>query len=481
MVLAELFPYAHIVYDILMVLYVITIVSVIIIVIGENRNPLKSLAWVAVLVLLPVAGLVLYLFFGRSLRSRHLIPRKDWMKLVHAHSGSREHIESLVPDICSQHQMRLAEALVEAPCYTGNNIDIYTDGKSKFEALKHDIETAQDYILLQYYIFENDAIGHEISNLLIKKAQQGIHVHVIYDHIGSYTINAAFFHRMRRAGVEAYPFLKVTFTTIAARLNWRNHRKMVVIDGKVGYIGGMNIADRYVTGEKGKQPWRDTHIRITGEAVKGLFFSFAVDWDFMQHKLLTMPQQETNTPATGNNTMQIVASGPTDKWNAMAFVVQKAISMARKSLYIQTPYFLPNDAQLKALQVAALSGVDVRLMIPRDTDSVILKYATRSYLKECLLAGIKIYFYESAMMHSKAIIVDDNFVTVGSTNFDFRSFEHNFECNALIYNQDFNRRMKEIFAADQRCCTRIILSEWKRRNQFAKAFESILRLLAPIL
>ena len=174
--------------------------------------------------------------------------------------------------------MRLATALVESRYYEGNNIEVFTDGKSKFDALKQDIAAAQKFIHLQYYIFENDTLGRELSELLIKKASEGVKVRVIYDHVGSYTINAAFFKRMRKAGIEAYPFLEVTFATLANRLNWRNHRKLVVIDGSVGYIGGMNIADRYVTGEKGKRPWRDTHLRITGPAVKGLHNSFAIDW-----------------------------------------------------------------------------------------------------------------------------------------------------------------------------------------------------------
>lgn len=482
MVLGELFPYAHVVYDIFLILYALTIIATLIIILSENRNPVKSLAWASVLVLLPVGGIILYLFFGRSLKSQRMISRKRWRKLLSSVENKTPMPEIDDLEDGSKQQVRLANTLVESRLYTGNDIEIFTDGKSKFERLMQDIREAKDFIHLQYYIFENDKLGREMSSLLIAKAQQGVKVRVIYDHVGSYTINAKFFKRMRKAGVECYPFLKVTFATLALRLNWRNHRKLVVIDGKVGYIGGMNIADRYVTGNKGKKPWRDTHLRITGPAIAGLYYSFAIDWNYMNRSLLTLPEKlATDTQCNGKDSIQIVPSGPTGMWNGNSFVVLRAISMAKKCLYIQTPYFLPNDALLKALQVAAMSGVDVRVMIPRRTDSVILRHASGSYIKECMLAGIKIYLYEEAMLHSKVVIVDDDFVTTGSSNFDFRSFEHNFECNALVYSREFNRRMKETFINDQHSSTRLSLARWRRRPLWTKAFESIARLFAPIL
>lgn len=477
MVLAELFPYAHIVYDIFMVLYVLTIVGTISVIVGENRNPVKSLAWATVLVLLPIAGIILYLFFGRSLRNQKMISRRKMRKLNKGKNTTTPP-ENLSDE--NRHQVHLAHALAQSKYYEGNNVEVFTDGKTKFDMLKRDIAQAKEYIHIQYYIIENDNLGRELADLLIGKAQQGVKVRVIYDHVGSYTINSGLFKRLRRGGVEAHPFLKITFTSFVARLNWRNHRKVVVIDGTVGYIGGMNVADRYVTGKKGKKPWRDTHLRITGPAVQGLHNSFAVDWNYMNNTLLRMPDTVTPSP-TGDMGVQIVPSGPTDMWNGNSFVVLRAISMAKKSLFIQTPYFLPSDSLLKALQAAALSGVDVRVMIPRRTDSVLLRYASGSYIKESLLSGIKIFLYDDAMMHAKVVIVDDDFVTAGSSNFDFRSFEHNFECNALIYSTEFNSKMKEIFMDDQHKSTRLILSHWKRRRITTKALESLARLLAPIL
>ncbi len=478
----EISPYADFAYDLLMVLYAVSIVASIIVIISENRNPVKSLAWVTVLILLPAVGLVLYLFFGRSLKGHFLISRKSQRKLLSKREPMQVDVDLLPFNDVSRQQISLVNNLTGAQYFTGNHIDVFTQGKDKFKALKRDLEAATDHIHLQYYIYENDQIGREIRDILLRKAKQGVKVRVMYDHVGSFTINAAFFKRMRREGIEAHPFMKLTITKLANRLNWRNHRKVVVVDGKVGYIGGMNIADRYVTGDKGQLPWRDTHLRITGPAVAALQYTFAVDWNYMSRTLLaeTMPDFG-QADATAREGVQMVTSGPTDQWNNISMVFIKAITLAKHTVLIQTPYFLPSDALLKALESAALAGVDVRLMMPRNPDSRLLKLASGSFIKECILAGIKVYFYEPTMMHSKLVLIDDEFVTTGSTNFDFRSFEHNFECNAVIYSREFNRKMRAIFAEDQRQCTRVILSHWRRRPVITKALESLARLLSPIL
>lgn len=475
-------PFADFALDALNVAYVLTIIAAIVIIIGENRNPVKSLAWVTVLILLPVVGLVLYLFFGRSLKGIHLISKKNLRKLRANNAPLHIDVNQLPYTDESRQQVRLVNNLTGAQYFTGNDIEVFTSGQEKFDALKRDLEAATDHIHLQYYIFENDRIGREIREILVRKAKQGVKVRVMYDHVGSFTINAAFFKRMRREGVQAHPFMKLTIPKLANRLNWRNHRKVVVIDGRVGYIGGMNIADRYATGDRGKLPWRDTHLRITGPAVAAMQYCFAVDWNYMSRTLLseTMPDVP-DVDITATEGMQIVPSGPTGQWSNISMVFIKAITLAKHTVLIQTPYFLPSDALLKALQSAALAGVDVRLMMPRTPDSRLLKLASGSYIKECLMAGIKVYFYEPTMLHSKLVLIDDEFVTTGSTNFDFRSFEHNFECNAVIYSRDFNHMMRTIFADDQRHCTRVILTHWRRRPIITKALESLARLLSPIL
>lgn len=482
MIIAEIFPYAHVVYNVFLVLYALTVLGVIAVVLSENRNPVKSLAWVTVLLLLPVLGLVLYLFFGRSLKGLRMISRRNKRMLQGDYRPNQ--IAAGANNITSEaHQlMRITNTLAGAHCYAGNHIQVFTSGDKKFEALKRDLRQAERYIHLQYYIIENDEIGREIRDILEQKAREGVKVRVTYDHVGSFTFNASYFNHLRHAGVEAYPFLKITITELANRLNWRNHRKIVVIDGKIGYVGGMNIANRYVNGDKHWSPWRDTHLRISGEAVAALQYSFAIDWNFTTRKLLTSPTMHYDEPLVKTDyVVQMMSSGPTNRWNNISFVFFKAITLARSRVYVQTPYFLPSDALLKALQSAALAGVDVRIMIPRRPDSLMLRLATGSYIKECMQSGIKVYFYEPSVMHAKVVIVDDEFVTTGSTNFDFRSFEHNFEFNALIYSKEFNLKMRDIFEADIQQCTRLSMGTWKKRPVVQKAMESLVRLISPIL
>lgn len=483
MLLAELFPYADVVYNILMVLYALTVIAVIVVVLSENRNPVKSMAWVLVLLLLPVLGLVIYLIFGRSLKGMSLISRSDLRELrrMNDYNDHRE----LAPEVSdsSRQLIALVNKLAGPHLFTGNDIKIFTTGEEKFTSLLRDIEEAKDYIHVQYFIIENDTVGRQLIDLLKKKALEGVQVRLLYDYVGSFYMRPRVLKEMRQAGIEVHPFLEVTPANVAFRVNWRNHRKIVVIDGKIGYVGGMNIANRYVTGDKKWQvAWRDTHLRIAGEAVAAMQYSFAIDWNYTTRKLLTSTTMHYDAPpASHDYIVQMMGSGPTNRWNNISFVFLRAISMAKKRIYIQTPYFLPSESLLKALQSAALSGVDVRLMIPRRPDSWMLRLATGSYIKQCLLSGMKIYFYEPTVMHAKVVITDDEFVTTGSTNFDFRSFEHNFEFNSLIYSKEFNEKMCATFEADMEQCSRISMSQWKKRPLMQKALESVIRLFSPIL
>ncbi|MBR5685477.1 MAG: cardiolipin synthase [Muribaculaceae bacterium] len=482
MILAELFPYAGVVYNILMVLYALSVIAVIVVILSENRNPVKSIAWVLVLLLLPIVGLVIYLFFGRSLKGTSLISRADLRELRRMNDFPKtvDLDEPLSDD--SRQLISLVNKLTEPHIFTGNAIQVFTTGQDKFETLLQDVANATRYIHVQYFIIEKDDSGKRLIELLMAKAREGVQVRVLYDYVGSFYTRPRVLREMREAGIKVHPFLELTFTQFAFRANWRNHRKIVVVDGEIGYVGGMNIANRYILGDKKWKPWRDTHLRITGEAVAALQYSFAIDWNFTTRELLTSTTMRYGTPPESQDyVVQMVASGPSSRWNNISFVFLKAITLAKKSVFIQTPYFLPSDSLLKALQSAALAGVDVRLMIPRHPDSVMLRLATASYIKECLLSGIKIFFYEPTVMHAKVVIVDDEFVTTGSTNFDFRSFEHNFEFNALIYSKKFNQKMKGIFEADMEQCTRLLLSKWKKRPLMQKALESVIRLISPIL
>jgi len=482
MILAELFPYADVVYNVLTALYFITVITVIVVVLSENRNPVKSMAWMLVLVLLPVVGLIVYLFFGRSLKGVSMISRASLRQLRIQNDYPDVQLDKVELSDESKQLIRLVNDMVEPHLFVGNGIDVFTDGENMFRNLIRDILSAKHYVHVQYFIIENDVTGGELRDALIQKAQEGVTVRVLYDYIGSFTLRRSLFNDLRKAGVDVHPFLEVTPTQIANRLNWRNHRKLTIIDGNIGYIGGMNIADRYMIGDgKWLVPWRDTHLRVVGEVVAAMQYMFAIDWNFTTRSLLTEGAMHYDSQPQQDYCMQMVASGPTNRWNNISFVFFKAIALAKKSVYIQTPYFLPSEALLHALQTAALAGVDVRVMLPQKCDSRMLQLATASYIKQCLLAGVKIYFYRAAMLHAKVVIVDDEFVTTGSTNFDFRSFEHNFECNVLVYSRTFNQEMTDTFLIDQQLCERVNLAHWKRRPLLQKALESVVRLISPIL
>ncbi len=463
--------------NIVFVAYALTTISIIIVVLSENRNPVKSLAWVTVLLLLPMVGIILYLFFGRNIKNTRKLSRRNRRRLKKRQAATNVDPQELGLSAESCQQILLAESLTDAHLYGGNDVRVYTNGKEKFADLKKDLRAARTFINLEYYIFENDSIGNEIADILIGRAREGVKVRIIYDHVGSFTVKNGFYRRMRAAGIQVFPFFEVTFPQLGTRINWRNHRKLCVIDGSIGYLGGMNIADRYITG--GKFPsWRDTHVRVAGPIVSALQYSFAVDWHFMGQPLIEEP---TIARPMGNVAAQMVTSGPTSQWSNIALIFHKAIANAKHRIYIQSPYFLPTDALLKDLHTAALAHVDVRIMIPKKSDSLLLNYASASYITECLRSGVKIYLYEAGMLHSKMIIVDDEMTTIGSTNFDFRSFEHNFEGNLFFYSRDFTSRMLEIYRNDLTHCQRVITWQWKKRPITRRAAESVIRLLSPIL
>ena len=463
----------------LVFLYIFSTISTIVVILSENRNPVKSLAWLTVLVFLPFAGLILYFFFGRNIRNTHKLSRRNRRRFRKREAPHTVDLKPLNISDESIQQINLGNTLTGASFYDGNDIEVFTNGVDKFTQLKKDICSAEKYINLQYYIFENDTIGNEIADMLIERVQAGVTVRVIYDHVGSFSVKNRFFKRMRQAGIQIHPFFKVTFPLLGTHVNWRNHRKICVIDGKIGYLGGMNIADRYINGGRFAS-WRDTHVRLTGPIVAALQYSFAIDWHFMGQPQISETAYDDNN-AHGGVAAQLLTSGPSSQWSNIAFMFHKAIANAKRRIYIQTPYFLPTEALLNDLLTAALSGVDVRITIPRHSDSWLLDFASASYISECMRAGIKFYFYDAGMLHSKVIIIDDEFSTIGSTNFDFRSFEHNFEVNLFCYSRDFSERMLKIYRTDLSNSTRVLRSQWRKRPVWTRAVESVVRLLSPIL
>lgn len=346
--------------------------------------------------------------------------------------------------------------------------------------LLRELSKAIRHIHLEFYIFEDDAVGRQVRDVLMAKVRAGVEVRVLYDDVGCWRVPHRFFEEMREAGIEVRSFLKVRFPLFTSKVNFRNHRKIAVIDGRVGFVGGMNLAERYMHGFPWGI-WRDTHLLLEGKAVHGLQTTFLLDWYFVDRTLITSAVYFPKIENCGTSLVQIVTSEPVGPWKDIMQGLVAAITGARRYFYIQTPYFLPTEAVLEAMQTAALAGVDVRLMLPMRADSRLTHLGSCSYLADVLQAGVKVYFYKRGFLHSKLMVSDDELSTVGSTNVDFRSFEHNFEVNAFIYDADTAQRMRDVFLQDQRDCVQLFLKNWVKRSWYRKAGESVVRLMAPLL
>ncbi len=467
-------------YNTLYILYLLLVASSIFVVISENRNPSKSLAWILALMFLPVVGLVLYLFFGQSLRNERMLSKQNRLLLQASNKPPKVDLDSLhLSDNCRR-LLTLCHKLGHASYYPGNDVRMYIKGHEKFADLIADLRSAERFIHMQYFIFRDDQLGSQIRDELVAAVQRGVEVRVLFDDMGSWTVRRRFFRDMQKKGVDVHPFMRVAFPNPSLRINYRNHRKIVVIDGKIGYIGGMNVADRYVNGDD-DHSWRDTHLRIEGPAVHGLQLSFAVDWSYECKTLLSGDFYFPQIEPTGDKGIQIITSGPIGGWESIALMCQKIVSMARRYVYIQTPYFLPTDTLINVLSMAALSGIDVRIMIPNRPDSIILRWGSFSYIAQMLQAGVKIFLYLPGVMHAKTIVADDELVSIGSANFDFRSFEHNFETNALVYNAELALRVKTDFHNDATECQEVNASDWQERPWAQKVCESVVRLISPVL
>ena len=373
--------------------------------------------------------------------------------------------------------------------FKGSEVEVYTDGYQFFPALLSAIAGAKNHIHLDMYIFEDDALGYLIADMLIDKAREGVEVRVIYDNVGCWSVKNEFFERMREEGIEVVTFLPVRFPSFTSKVNYRNHRKLIVIDGVTGFMGGMNIALRYVKGTNG-QPWRDTMVRMTGTGVYALQRAFLIDWYFADRTLLNDRKYYPNrieakkhgeTMASGS-LLQIVTSSPVVPYPEIMQGFVWVIHAAKRYVYIETPYFLPTESVLFALKTAAASGIDVRILAPIENDAWFAEWAGRSYLREAVEAGIKVNLYSAGFLHSKLMVCDDNISTCGSTNLDFRSFENNFEANAFFYGKDVALRMKQIFLNDEAQSVPLTSLPHRIRPKFmVRLAESFIRLLAPLM
>lgn len=469
---------------IFLVVYTLTILGVVLVIITDNRSPLKTLPWILVLVLAPGAGLVAYFFFGQNLSKRRIISRRTRKRITtRLEENSGADGPGIPPRRLPLARLLSNTALAAPLC--GSRLTPYVDGTAKMDALLDAIAGAVHHIHIQYYIFCDDRTGRRLRDALAAKARQGVEVRVLYDDVGCARVKKAFFEGMRAEGIEAYSFLHVKFPLFTSKVNYRNHRKIAVIDGRVGFIGGMNVADRYVAGIERKhgvrEPWRDTHFRIEGSGVAGLQASFLSDWSATTKRQIAGPAYFPEPERLGDNVMQIVPSGPLGKWRTLLQAVEYAVTQAAERVWIETPYYLPSETLNAALQEAALAGIDVRLMLPLHSDSRVVDLASHSYLDDMMQAGVKIAFYTPGFLHSKLLLIDDDLTVAGSANMDFRSFEHNFEVNAFVYDRGLNARMAAVYEDDLRRCRPVTPAEWFRRPRSRRWAESFMRIFSPLL
>ena len=461
-------------------LLLLTIISVGGILITENRHPVKTFCWILIICILPVFGLVLWFFFGTSKRNKRLIDEKQ-LKVL------KSIVVRTYPDRIEENIQGNSADLSKLLWMTGrsiplkgNSLKVYTVCQEMYDDLVRDLKTATDHIHFEFFKFEDDQIGRRIGEILIAKARAGVQVRVQYDHVANYS-RGKFYNWLKEGGVEVEPFLKVSLPFLSSDTNYRNHRKIVIIDGRIGYAGGMNIAQRYATGIK-RGNWRDTHFRVVGPAVSEMQVVFLTDWCFSRKELLDDQRFFPRVESDDNVTMQIASSGPMDQWNVTMQGMMRIITRAKSYVYIQSPYLIPTEPVMSALRDTALAGVDVRLMIPYHGDrGVIPALASRSYVAQALEAGVKVYFYNGGYLHAKTIVSDDEIVTIGSTNLDVRSFEQDFEINAFIYDSNLAVQMKEIFLRDQDDCSWVTAEQWAYRPKLEKVKESVARLFSPLL
>lgn len=461
------------------ILYGVTALGTMIIVISENRNPVKTISWVLILLLLPLVGLFFYYFFGEDNRKKRLISHKTHKKLRKT-QGVHYKEEGVVVPQKYEGLITLLNSEEYTSLYGGSDVLFYKTGQEKFDALFDAIQNAQETIHIQYYIFMDDKLGSSLAALLKQKAQEGLEVRLIYDDVGSWKVKRKFFDDLEVHGVEVQSFLKVKFRWLTSRVNYRNHRKVVVIDGRIGFMGGMNVADRYVDGVN-FGVWRDSHIKIEGLAVAALQTDFLIDWYSSRGELLSDMKYYPKLEPKGNCHLQLVTSGPVGQFKMIHNGIVQAISIAEKSVLIQTPYFIPTDAMILAIQLAAMRGVDVKLMVPKKSDTTFVHVASMSFLTEVIDAGADVFLFDIGFLHSKLIVIDDDLVITGSANMDIRSFEHNFEINAFIYDKSINKVAREIFFNDVKSSKKIKVEEWEKRSRQTKFNESVMRLFSPLL
>lgn len=461
------------------ILFLIILVSIILMEVSENGHPIRTLTWILLLIFLPVIGLILYFYFGRDRKNRRMVSVADMARFQELTAEAvGEHVCTDIPE-AHRNLVTLLHTAGQALPVDGNDVRVYTDFSAMYADLLTDLESARHHIHFQFFKFEDDEMGRKAEEILVRKAQEGVQVRLQIDDLANLT-RRGFYRRMAEQGVQVRPFLRVRLL-LSNDTNYRNHRKNVVIDGRLGYTGGMNIAKRYAVGIR-NGIWRDTHIRVEGPVVAEMQTAFLVDWKFSTKELLDDPVYFPKVPAAGPLMMQVATSGPMGEFRVIMQAILRVFNESRRYVYVQTPYFIPNEPLGVTLRIAALAGVDVRLIIPRRDDvNMVVTFASRSYIKDLLEAGVKVYFYEKGFMHAKTVVADDAVCSIGSTNLDIRSFEQDFEINAFIYDRNMAVRMRELFMEDLEGCSQVDPEQWAQRPKLKQFAESVARLCSPLL
>lgn len=473
-------------------MFFINLVLAIVLVVFDRKKPSATLAWIFVFLFIPVFGFLLYLLIGQDLRKRKMFAIKgseevELQKNVHRQQSSisRKHFEFSDPgtnNYASLISLNLASN--EALLSQDNQVKVFYQGTEFFAAMLHNIHEAKSFIHFEYYIFRNDQTGEPFIEAFIEAAERGCEVRLLFDGMGCKDLKKSFFRKLNRAGIETAVFFPSFLGNLNVRVNYRNHRKICVIDGLTAYVGGFNIGDEYAGKSKRFGNWRDTSIQIKGSSIAELNVRFVLDWRFatgidLGHHLRYFP----NAPSleTGDVAMQIVTSGPDSKWPSVRDGFLQIISGAQNHIYIQSPYFVPDEALLSALRVAALSGVDVRIIIPGKPDHPFVKWAAMSYIGDLLDSGVRFFFYHNGFIHAKTITADGFASTIGTANFDVRSFQLNFEITAFIYSQDIAMQMDELFIKDMMDSQEITLEDYAKRSIGIKTKEAVSRMISPLL
>jgi cardiolipin synthase A/B len=456
----------------------------------ERRDVGSTWAWLMVLFFIPVLGFIFYIFIGRQLKHKHFYDLTREEKIYFETRVAEELAaidelkydkESLIGQYSDVIKMNLRSS--SALLTTDNEIQVFHDGKDKFESLFRDIRQAKKEIHVQYYIIQPDSLGKQLRDELIQKAKEGVKVRLLYDEVGSKRLPRSFFQELTSHGGQVEIFFPSFLRLFNFRINNRNHRKLCVIDGEIGYIGGFNVGEEYLGLDQSMGYWRDTHFRVQGEAVNHIQGRFMLDWRLASKA----SGEETRLFANrterchGYSPVQIIASGPNSQTEHLKNLYIKLIATAKHSVHIQTPYFIPDSSFMDACKIALLSGVDVQIMIPNKPDQLFVYWATWSNVGELLPYGAKIFLYEKGFLHAKTIIVDQTVASVGTTNVDNRSFKLNFEINAIVYDTDVAKRLYDLFVQDMQVCTELTTERYEARGRKIKLREAVSRLLSPLL